>query len=82
MKKLMFAILIVVLVMVARSGLPSEVTFDNLTIREDAGAVDQAAARLLLVVIKPTVHDYVVFKTAEWKDLKLVCLPFGKWGKL
>ena len=82
MKKLMFAILIVVLVMVARTGLPETVTFDNLTIREDAGALDQAAARLLLVVIKPTIHDYVVFKTAEWKDLKLVCLPFGKWGKL
>ena len=82
MKKLMFAILIVVLVMVARTGLPETVTFDNLAVREGAGAMDQAAARLLLVVIKPKVNDYVLFKTAEWQSLTLVCLPFGKWGKL
>ena len=82
MKMIMILILLLLVVGICRSGLPAEVTFNNLTIKDGAGALDQAAARLLLVVIKPKITDYVVFKTAEWQDLKLVCLPFGKWGKL
>ncbi len=82
MKMIMILILLALVVSICRTGLPDTVTFDNLAIREGAGAMDQAAARLLLVVIKPKVTDYVVFKTAEWKSLTLVCLPFGKWGKL
>jgi hypothetical protein len=82
MKKLLIIILLAVAFLICRTGLPTEVTFENLAIRKGAGVVDQAAARLLLVVIKPTIKDYVVFKTAEWKSLTLVCLPFGKWGTL
>ena len=78
----MIILIAAVLVLICRTGLPREVAFNNLAVKDGAGAIDQAAARLLLVVIKPTIYDYGLWKTAEWSSLTLVCLPFGKWVKL
>lgn len=86
MKAVISIIIIVTLGFFLRVNLPSNEISTNISIEENANAMQALILRgaLTQLVADWQIRDYLLFKTAcsERLELSLVAIPFSKWSTL